>query len=153
MSLLWRVLFTFFLSRKSVEEGNTCSLDAPHLKINLHGCMCMCTCARLCTCSSVCLTTWMAQSRHSGLTGYRSLSADAPVTSSHKFTWIRYFIVMEALSVILVRWSCVSRTDEYMIIWETLERQMKELAVFFFTYSLDPEIGGLDPQYMKINAC
>lgn len=52
---------------------------------------------------------------------------------------------MEALSVILVRWSCVSRTDEYQTILETLERQMKELGVFFLTYSLDPEIRDLDP--------
>lgn len=46
--------------------------------------------------------------------------------------------------MILVRWSCVSRTDEYWTIWETLERQMKELGVFFLTYSLDPEIRDLD---------
>lgn len=101
------------------------------------------TCTSI-TCSSVCLTVCRAQSRHSGLTGCRSLSADAPVTSSHKFSWIRYFLVMEALSVILVKWSCVTRADEYQIIWETLERQMKGLGVFFLTYSLDPGIRDLD---------
>lgn len=55
---------------------------------------------------------------------------------------------MEALSVILVRWSCVSSSDEYQIIWEALEMQMKEQPVhggFPFIYSLDPEMGGLDP--------
>ena len=67
---------------------------------------------------------------------------------------------MEALSVILVRWSCVFSSEEYQIIWETLGMQMKEEPVhggFSFIYSLDLEIGGLDPllnenKYMYHNA-
>lgn len=54
---------------------------------------------------------------------------------------------MEALSVILVRWSCVSSSDEYQIIWEAFGMQMKEPVHggFCFIYSLDPGTGGLDP--------
>jgi len=82
------------------------------------------------------------------VTGCRSLSADTPVTFSCKCTLVKEFIVMEALSVILVRWSCVSSSDEYQIIRETLGREMKEQpvhGVFAFIYSLDPEIGVLIP--------